>query len=244
MVDVNFIYNEKRAVKKEFEYAFLEAKQLLYLKDKIKTPILFEYSNNYLVCEYIYNNTPVNEEKSAKELAKLHSFSEDFFGFFHDTTIGPYLQPNTKSTNWAEFFGEYRLVYMAKKAYDRGLLDITTLKNIDKLTNKLESLLPSKKPSLLHGDVWSGNVLSQDGEIYFIDPAIYFGDNEVELAFIMMFNTFSKRFFDIYNELKPIDKEFFRSRYLLYQLYPYLVHVNIYGSSYLSGVKERLKRFI
>lgn len=97
-------------------------------------------------------------------------------------------------------------------------------------------------PSLLHGDVWSGNVLFNKQGATFIDPAIYFGDREMELAFILLFDTFGDTFFDNYNEVHPLSKDFYEVKVPLYQVYPLLVHVALYGGSYITQLEQRLQR--
>ncbi len=95
---------------------------------------------------------------------------------------------------------------------------------------------------MLHGDLWSGNILFNMEGAVLIDPAIYFGDREVDLAFIMMFNTFGKTFFEDYCKVYPLSKDFHTVKLPLYQIYPYLVHTALYGSAYRSGLEEALKR--
>jgi len=244
MIDLNYLYHDKRAVLKRYKYASIEAKMLRYLKDYINVPEVYEYQNDYLIIKHLPSNCSFCEESFAKELANLHQNSWDGFGFFYDTTIGPFLQPNKKYNNWIEFFVNERVLYMAKKAMHERQIDVDIMKKIEKFCIKIEDILPKDiKPSLLHGDIWSGNLICHNQKNYLIDPAIYYGHSEIELAFIMMFNTFGERFFKSYSEVLPIDKEFFKSRYLIYQLYPYLVHVRIYGKSYLDGVRRILGYF-
>jgi len=234
------IYNNKKAIKKTHQFAQIEANMLLYLSKYLKVPKVYEYNQNYLIMEYIEPNSPINEIEAALILANLHKQTASYFGFEYNTTIGPYKQINTKTYDWIEFFTKYRIFYIAK-----NILDTATFKKLEKLALNLDRYIP-KNPtsSLLHGDIWAGNVISSNNKIYFIDPAIYFGDREVELSFIMMFNTFSEKFFGAYNEVYPIEKEFFEYRYKIYQIYPYLVHIKSYGSSYLSGLRSILDYFI
>jgi len=118
------------------------------------------------------------------------------------------------------------------------------VQRIEKLATKLGDLLEEpNEPSLLHGDIWSGNVLAGDHHITgFIDPAIYFGHPEIELAFISLFNTFGPRFFNHYNELRPVTPGFFETRRDIYNLFPLLVHVRLFGGGYVSSVDENLTR--
>jgi len=95
-------------------------------------------------------------------------------------------------------------------------------------------------PSLLHGDLWSGNILFNIKSAYLIDPAIYFGDREMELAFILLFDTFGETFFRHYAEVHPLSKTFHETKVPIYQIYPLLVHVAIYGESYLPALEKRL----
>jgi len=113
------------------------------------------------------------------------------------------------------------------------------------LAAKLSELLGEPAaPALLHGDVWSGNVLARGNRITaFLDPAIYFGHPEVELAFITMFRTFGERFFAAYEEVRQVDPGFMEERRHVYNLYPYLVHVRLFGGSYVASVEGILSRF-
>ena len=234
------IYNNKKAIKKTHKFASIEANMLLYLSKYLNTPKIYEYNQNYLIMQYIEPNSTINESKVARILANLHKQTANYFGFEYDTTIGPYKQINTKTNDWIEFFTKYRIFYMAENILDKAIF-----KKLEKLALNLDKYIP-KNPtsSLLHGDIWAGNVIGSNDKIYFIDPAIYFGDREVELSFIMMFNTFSKDFFSAYNEIYPIDSNFFEYRYKIYQIYPYLVHIKSYGISYLNGLKNILDYFV
>jgi fructosamine-3-kinase len=97
-------------------------------------------------------------------------------------------------------------------------------------------------PSLLHGDIWSGNVLFEREGACLIDPAIYYGDKEMELAFVLLFDTFGETFFNTYSEVHPLSEDFYSSKVPLYQIYPLLVHVALYGSSYVGQLEQILKR--
>lgn len=100
------------------------------------------------------------------------------------------------------------------------------------------------RPSLIHGDLWGGNVLAADGRISgFIDPAIYYADPEIELAFTTLFGTFGDAFFRRYGELRPLRARFFEERRDLYNLYPLLVHVRLFGGEYVSQVEAILRKF-
>ena len=110
---------------------------------------------------------------------------------------------------------------------------------------KLDVLLEEPAhPSLLHGDVWTTNVLAEENRITgFIDPAVYFGHPEIELAFISLFSTFGPAFFNRYNELRPISPDFFETRKDIYNLYPLLVHVRLFGGGYVADVESILAQF-
>ncbi|MEJ2655490.1 MAG: fructosamine kinase family protein, partial [Acidihalobacter sp.] len=107
-----------------------------------------------------------------------------------------------------------------------------------------EWLAEPERPSLLHGDVWTTNVLAVNGRITgFVDPAIYYGHPEIELAFTTLFGTFDQPFFARYQELRPIPAGFFEERRDIYNLYPLLVHVRLFGGSYVHSVDRTLRRF-
>jgi len=245
MINLNYLYNGKRAVLKRYPYAQIEARMLQELSAFINVPKVLKVDTNELIIEFIEDNTPFNEIRFAKELARLHKQTHTHFGLAYHTTIGPLFQPNLQNKNWREFFIEKRVLYMAKEAYKENQISSSLLNRLEQFCTKIEKLIPNNiKPSLIHGDIWSGNLISHNHTNYLIDPAIYYAHNEIELAFIKMFNTFSQSFFDSYNEVFPIEKEFFKERYKIYQLYPYLVHVRIYGASYINGVENIIKEFL
>ena len=244
-IDTHCSWNGKRAVCKKHPFAKIEAKMLSLLKLYINTPQVYLLTQDRIIMEYISDDCTLNEEKAAHSIAHLHTQTAPKYGLEFDTTIGPFLQPNRQTASWVEFYATQRVLYMAQKALDEGSLSPNHYTKLEKLCQKLHLLIPdTPKASLLHGDIWSGNVVCHNKELYLIDPALYYGHNEVELAFIMMFDTFGRKFFDAYNDISPIEKEFFEYRYAIYQIYPYLVHIRIYGGSYLSSLERILARFV
>ena len=186
------------------------------------------------------------ERHAAELLAGLHSISDGRgYGFEWETVIGGLPQPNGWESSWADFYGEKRVGHMARLARDAGRVDAGLVRRVERLCGKLDGLIgETDGSSLVHGDVWSGNVLSGGGRVAaFIDPAIHFADREVELAFITMFNTFGEAFFDRYDELMPIREGFFEERRELYLLYPLLVHARLFGGGYVSSVEGVLGRY-
>jgi fructosamine-3-kinase len=179
---------------------------------------------------------------AAELLAELHNITAPRYGLERDTLIGSLGQPNRMTTSWIEFFCESRLLDFAEKALNEGKIGRAILRRVELLGDKLDELLEEPpRPALLHGDVWSGNVLALDHHITgFLDPAIYFGHPEIELAFITLFNTFSASFFNHYNEIRPISPGFFETRRHIYNLYPLLVHVRLFGGHYVNSLEETL----
>jgi fructosamine-3-kinase len=181
---------------------------------------------------------------AAELLAELHGIAAPQFGLERDTLVGSLDQPNPIESSWIVFFREHRLLHFARKAFDEKKIQKPLLARIERLAGRLDDLLEGPPhPSLLHGDVWSGNVLALDHRVTgFIDPAIYFGHPEIELAFITLFDTFGANFFNRYNELRPIRPGFFEQRAHVYNLFPLLVHVRLFGGGYVASVDETLRR--
>ena len=133
---------------------------------------------------------------------------------------------------------------MAAIAAERGALPREDRRRVERLAGSLpERFEAAPTPSLIHGDVWGGNVLARGGRIAaFLDPALYFADAEVELAFIDLFHTFGSAFYEAYEARRPIDAGYRRWRRDLYQVFPLLVHVALFGGAYVGGLRERLRR--
>lgn len=186
------------------------------------------------------------QRDAAVHLVALHDLTTDRgYGFERDTVIGGLAQPNPWTPRWLDFFRDQRLVHMGREAERMGRLPSATLTRLMRFVEHLARWIKEPaQPSLIHGDMWSGNVLSANERITgFIDPAIYFADAEIELAFSTLFNTFGAAFFDRYTELHPIKPGFFEQRCEIYNLYPLLVHVCLFGGSYVASVERTLKKF-
>jgi fructosamine-3-kinase len=227
-----------------------EAYMLRYLAEHSRLPVpkpLYA-SDTLLVMEYIEGGSAITsqaESHAAELLADLHSISAPQYGLERDTLIGGLPQPNPLTERWLPFFREQRLLYMAREAVVAGRLPAAMFGRVEKLAAQLDRWLTEPPaPSLLHGDIWSGNVLARDGRIVgLIDPAIYYGHAEIELAFITLFSTFGDTFFRRYHELRPIEDGFFEERRDLYNLYPLLVHIRLFGGGYMQSVDRVLRRY-
>jgi fructosamine-3-kinase len=179
-----------------------------------------------------------------RSLAALHQHSASRFGLNHDNYIGKLPQANQLTEGGIEFFVEQRLKPQAQLAYDNGLLDYGLIQQLEKLYIQLPNLLPHEAPALLHGDLWSGNVMSNaKGVVTLIDPAVYYGLREAELAFTEMFGRFDAVFYESYHQAFALEPGY-SQRVDVYNLYPTLVHVNLFGQGYVGAIKEVLRRFV
>jgi fructosamine-3-kinase len=225
-----------------------EAAMLGHLAPHLRVPEVLELTGDTLETEYIENDgqcSPQCEREAADALAALHRVGGERFGFERDTYIGPYRQSNAPMEEWIDFYRERRILDFAVKAFDEAQIDRAMLRRIEAVALRLESwLVPPARPVLLHGDVWSGNVLVHRGHLAaFIDPALFYGHPEMELAFIGMFDTFGETFYRRYETHHPIAPDFFDTRADLYRIFPYLVHVRAFGGGYLAGLDRILRRF-
>ncbi|MDW8295753.1 MAG: fructosamine kinase family protein [Raineya sp.] len=200
---------------------------------------------NYLLLEYLegYPNKTFWKDLG-RHLAELHQNTSDFFGLEYDNYIGALRQTNTPTRNGIEFFIEQRLKVQAGLAFYNRLIEKSFLEKLNKLYEKLPNLLPNEKPALLHGDLWSGNVITHNkGYAVVIDPAIYYGLREAEIAFTQLFGGFEADFYDSYNYHFPLQKDFVE-RASIYNLYPLFVHLNLFGKSYLPAIERIVDRFV
>jgi fructosamine-3-kinase len=227
-----------------------EAYMLRYLRERSELPVPEVYygSETLLLMEFVEGSshfTEVAERHAAELLAALHGITADSYGYERDTLIGVLGQPNPSTKSWAEFFRDHRLLYIALVAHEAGRLPVEDLLRVERLSEKIDELIEDPNPpALIHGDVWSANVLARGDRITaFLDPAIYYADPEIELAFISLFDSFGRPFLDRYQEIRPIRDGFFEVRRDLYILYPLLVHTYFFGGGYLGSVRNTLDRF-
>ncbi len=178
------------------------------------------------------------------QLAMLHRNTSLSFGLDHDNYIGSLPQHNSLHSSWIEFFIHNRLEAQLRLAERSALVDKSLLRNFETLYTKLPDLLATEKPALLHGDLWSGNVMvNQHGAPGLIDPAVYFGHREMDIAMTQLFGGFNPEFLQVYHEVFPLAPGV-EDRLQIYNLYPLLVHVNLFGGDYLAQVNSILRRFI
>ncbi|WP_338874284.1 fructosamine kinase family protein [Spirosoma sp. SC4-14] len=222
---------------------------LLRQTDALYIPQVVGYGQqsdkSYLILEYIDPGTPNRTywENLGQSLALIHSHTQAKFGLSFANYIGSLPQSNSLTTNGIDFFFEQRLLPQAGMALYKGLLSKSVYDALFRLRNHLPSILPNERPALLHGDLWSGNVIvTENGGPALIDPAVYFGYREADLAFTRLFGGFAEAFYEAYDEAFPLE-DGFNERVSIYNLYPLLVHVNLFGSGYVSGVERVLKQF-
>ncbi len=183
-------------------------------------------------------------EALGRGLAALHRVTAASYGLDHDNYIGANRQPNRQSEDWISFFGEQRLGFQMELARRNGYLTPTRARWLEKLLVRLGDWLPRQPPaSLLHGDLWGGNWLTTgSGEPALIDPAVYYGHHEAELAFTELFGGFPAPFYRAYQEAWPLEAGY-EERKEIYNLYHLLNHLNMFGEGYGGQVDSILRRF-
>lgn len=178
-------------------------------------------------------------------LAALHRVAGAAFGLDHDNFIGANPQSNHPAKDWPTFFREQRLAFQMDLARRNGYLPRQRARWLEKLLARLGDWLPAKPPaSLLHGDLWGGNWLAlTSAEPALIDPAVYYGHREADLAFTELFGGFPAAFYAAYQSAWPLEPGY-EERKELYNLYHLLNHLNLFGEGYGSSVDSILRRFI
>ena len=228
----------------------IEGAMLRYLAEQTELPVpsVIHSEPHLLIMEWMPGQShfsPQAEMDAAEHLAALHSVTAPTFGFPFMTLIGAFTQPNEPTASWLDFFREQRIFHLMREGVRLGRLPQTFVPRLEKLCAQWHKWLAEPdQPALIHGDVWTTNVLAENGRITaFLDPALYFGIDEMELAYIALFNSFGTPFFRRYEEIRPLPPGFYEERRHLYSLYPLLSHVCHFGGSYVGMVDSVLRRF-
>ena len=184
------------------------------------------------------------EERLGRGLARLHRFGAPSFGFFEDNFLATLAQDNSERDDWASFYVEQRLEPLVRRAVDHGHVGASWPRKFDRIFANMAQLAgPAEPPARLHGDLWSGNLHADAaGGPVILDPAVYGGHREIDLAMLRLFGSPSPRFFDAYDEVYPRAPGH-ADRVKLYQLYPLLAHVNLFGGGYVGSTEAALAAY-
>ena len=208
-----------------------------------------ELGNQFLITEFVPPGKPESAffERFGRGLARLHQdWTAPQFGFEHDNYIGRTHQSNRWTSDWCEFWGRHRLGFRLELAMHNGYNSPELQRLGRKLIDQLPEMIGAadEPPSLLHGDLWSGNFLvDEGGSAVLIDPAPYYGHREAELAMCQLFAGFSRAFYDSYRETWPLQAGA-QERIEVYQLYHLLNHLNLFGTGYLGQCLDLLQRIL
>ncbi len=220
--------------------------------DAVRVPAAKISSVNYLVTEFIGSGNKSNSffTDFGRQFADLHRFTNSAFGFYEDNYIGSTPQKNStegsESKNWTEFYFNKRLLSQFLLCEKNGYADTGLRDGIHKLENIIEEILrgSEEEPSLLHGDLWSGNyMVDENGNPCIIDPAVYYGHREADLAMTKLFGGYPDEFYRSYNENYPL-KEGWEYRENIYKLYHVLNHLNLFGRGYYGQALSLMKFYL
>ncbi len=199
---------------------------------------------SYILLEYIGSarRKSLFMDDFGRRLARLHKHTHASFGLDHDNYMGSLAQSNRSHEDWISFFIEERIEPQLMLASRQGYFSSTELSAFQKLGKRLETIIPKYPPSLIHGDLWGGNyMVDENGNPCLIDPAVNYGHREAEIAMTTLFGGFDAAFYSAYQEEFPMEAGW-RNRLAIYNLYPLLIHLNLFGSGYLGGILDVLRK--
>ena len=210
----------------------------------VSVPRVHVAEKDLLVMSWVVASTPNRTmwESFGEALARMHLVTGERFGFHMDGYCGAGVQRNPWEDDGHVFFLRHRIEPQVRSARDSGLLDGEEARRIDSLMDMLERLIPVQPASLVHGDLWQGNVMFSDDGAVLIDPAAHYGWAEADLAMTRLFGGFDAGFYGSYFETNPVHEKF-DERADLYNLYHLLNHLNIFGRGYHSQVMDVVNRF-
>lgn len=224
--------------------------QLLYQTKTIKIPkpiIDGSFENQiFLITEFIQKGSLSENfwQTFAHQLAALHKNSNEQFGLSDNNYIGSLRQQNNFCSTWSEFYTTQRILPLIQLAFSQNKCSKADVELTEKLCSSFDKLFPEEKPALIHGDLWSGNFISDlNGEPVIYDPAVYYGNREMDIAMSLLFGGFDKRFYEYYNKVFPLLPNW-NERIKLCELYPLLIHLILFGGHYYNKVIEIIKAYI
>lgn len=212
-------------------------------------PEVLHVESTLLIMEWLPGSAgagPAAETHLADLLAELHAVRGPYFGFERPTPVGPLMMPNTPGPDWPRFYACHRLLVFGNLAFGAGRLAPDAFARLERLCARLGDWLPADRPpALIHGDLWSGNILSDGARITgLIDPAMFYADPELELGFMTVFGGPGARFFARYRERRGLDAEFEATRKPLYQLDGLIAHAWFFGGGYGAQADRILRRYV
>ena len=226
-----------------------EGLELLHEKSAFTIPQVISVSSDgntaFLLMSFIDSSSKGNNywQELGINLAELHRQTNSIFGLSENNFIGSLPQQNDFTGDWSSFFIDRRILPMVKMAINNGLVTNAFVAKIELVLNNIVELIPKEPPALVHGDLWSGNLMvDSQGQPCLIDPAVYYGHREMDIAFSHLFGGFDNQFYETYQEIFPLEPGF-DTRIDIYNLYPLLVHLNLFGRSYLGQTENILARF-
>lgn len=202
-------------------------------------------SRQYLLLEWIEPGTASQGfwKGFGVALATMHRHSQAYFGWEEDNYIGSLPQFNTPHKNWSVFYAECRILPLVKRLFDVHAFTQNDVSSAIAVCKKLNDLFPEEAPSLLHGDLWSGNFMTTtNGEASLFDPAVYYGHREMDIGMTQLFGGFNDLFYDSYQQVYSLENGW-QQRLQLAQLYPLLVHAVLFGGHYIGSCREIIRRF-
>jgi fructosamine-3-kinase len=217
---------------------------------RVPKPIIVD--ERFLLMEYIKSTTRSKhfDENFGRAFARLHKFVGECFGFYEDNYIGSTPQKNIPNdderNNWIKFYFNKRIMFQFRLLEKAGYADEKLRKGIKNIEDNIEKILSGSEniPSLLHGDLWSGNYITdENGEACLIDPAVYYGNREADLAMTKLFGGFSSAFYKAYNEEYPLP-DGYDYRENVYKLYHVMNHLNLFGGGYYSHTISLLNFYL